>query len=369
MIVTYGPQEKRPQDPGAPSGAGGSVVSIGVFDGVHLGHQAILEGNLRLAHELGATPAVITFRRHPKRVLLGRAPRTLTSLEHRLELFRQAGVGRVLVLAFDEALRDLSPETFIERFALGQLDARAFVLGFDSKFGRDRRGTPELLRSLGHRVVVVDKVLVGDRAVSSTAIREAVELGDLASAERMLGRPVSVLGTVVQGEARGRTIGFPTANLNLHHELHPPAGVYAGRARVFRRERPADPSDSSAVWEPIGQVLELDAVANVGVRPTVAGPGAEPRLEVHLFDFPPGSGAAGSVPQAAKRAANGPANETEGAGGPDGGDLYGAHLEFQFVARLREEQRFASLEALREQIARDVARARELLAHEGAPRR
>lgn len=358
MIVTYG----APQPPG-PATAGGSVVSIGVFDGVHLGHQAILEANLRTARELGATPAVITFRRHPKRVLLGRAPRTLTSLEHRLELFRQAGVGRVLVLAFDEALRDLAPEVFVERFAVGELGARAFVLGFDSKFGRDRRGTPELLRGLGHRVEVVGKVQVGDRAVSSTAIREAVELGDLASAERMLGRPVSVLGTVVQGEARGRTIGFPTANLNLHHELHPPAGVYAGRARVFRRERPTDPAGSSAVWEPVGEVLELDAVANVGVRPTVAGPGAEPRLEVHLLDFPRPTGASG-----VEAAAEGSEHPRSSPQGPPG-DLYGAHLEFQFVARLRDERRFESLEALRAQIALDVARAREVLGHEAAPRR
>jgi riboflavin kinase/FMN adenylyltransferase len=300
----------------------GSVVSIGVFDGVHLGHQAILAENRACARELGADSAVITFRRHPKRVLLGREPRTLTSLEHRLELFRQAGIDRVLVLTFDEALRDLSPEAFVERYAVGVLGARAFVLGFDSKFGRDRRGTPELLARLGYDVHVVRGVLVGGRPVSSTAIREAVELGDLEGARRMLGRPVSVLGTVVAGDRRGRTLGFPTANLNLHHELHPPIGVYAGRARVFRRGRPEEASEHLAV-------------ANVGFRPTVGGgTPAEPTFEVHLLDF--------------------------------GGDLYGATVEFQFAGRLRGEQRFESLTALSSQIRRDVEAARALLRAEPA---
>jgi riboflavin kinase/FMN adenylyltransferase len=301
---------------------GGSVVSIGVFDGVHLGHQAILAANRARAGALGAIPAVITFRRHPKRVLLGREPRTLTSLEHRLELFRQAGVEHVLVLSFDEALRELEPEEFVERYALEALGARAFVLGFDSKFGRDRRGTPELLKRLGYDVEVVREVLVSGRAVSSTAIREAVELGDLEGARRMLGRPVAVLGTVVAGDGRGRTLGFPTANLNLHHELHPPQGVYAGWARVFRRERPEG-------------AREHAAVANVGLRPTVAREAPhqrEPHFEVHLLDFE--------------------------------GDLYGANIEFRFEARLRAEQRFESLAALSAQIQEDVAAARLLLGRE-----
>ena len=303
---------------------GGSVVSIGVFDGVHLGHQAILEANRRRADALGAQSAVITFRGHPKQVLLGRAPRTLTSLEHRLELFRSAGVDHVLALAFDEALRELSPEAFLETYALGGLGARAFVLGFDSKFGKDRRGTPALLAQLGHPVEVIDKVLVDGRAVSSTAIREAVELGDLAGARRMLGRAVSVLGTVVPGHARGRQLGFPTANLDLHHELHPPLGVYAGRARVL-------PGPEQLAEAPgRGQASLHRAVANIGLRPTVVEGQSEPLLEVHLLDFE--------------------------------GDLYGANLEFQFTERLRGEQRFDSLAALEAQIQLDVARARELLA-------
>ena len=312
MIVT-----RAPERPPAPP-PGGSVVSIGVFDGVHLGHQAILAANRARAAELGARSTVVTFETHPKGTLLGRAPRTLTSLEHRLELFRRAGIEHTVVLAFDAALRERSAEQFTLETLVGGLGARAFVLGFDSKFGRDRRGTPELLRGLGHDVQVVDKVEVAGRAVSSTAIREAVELGDLEGAARMLGRPVSVLGTVVQGARRGRGLGFPTANLDLHHELHPPPGVYAGRAtRVGGGPEQRD----------------LPAVANIGYRPTLAGQRtSEPTLEVHLLDFE--------------------------------GDLYGCDLEFSFLGGLRGEQRFAGPEQLAAQIARDVAAARALLSAE-----
>src|SRR6202008_137494 len=159
--------------------AGGSVVSVGVFDGVHLGHQAILAENVAHASALGAAATVVTFRHHPKGVLLGRAPRTLTSLGHRLELFRRAGIAHTVALTFDEELRNVPAESFAREFLGAGLGARRFVLGFDSKFGRGREGTPERLQQWGLAVVVVPKVIVADRPVSSTAIREAVELGDL----------------------------------------------------------------------------------------------------------------------------------------------------------------------------------------------
>lgn len=300
-----------------PDQGAGTVVSIGVFDGVHLGHQAILAANARRSEQLGCTSAVVTFGGHPKRMLLGRAPKTLTTLEHRLTLFKRAGIGLTLVLDFDEELRSMPAETFIDRILVQALDARAFVLGFDSKFGKQRSGDPELLTRLGHSVEVVPRVRVRQRAISSTAIREAVELGDLEGAASMLGRPVAVLGEVVHGQALGRTLGFPTANLDLHHELHPPAGVYAGLAYPLR--------DGSGTASP------LPAVANIGTRPTLTGitPG-EPTVEVHLLDFR--------------------------------GDLYGLPLEFEFVQALRPEQHFADLDQLRAQIARDVERAREILA-------
>ncbi|MCZ6596106.1 MAG: bifunctional riboflavin kinase/FAD synthetase [Planctomycetota bacterium] len=305
-------------------GAAPSVVSIGVFDGVHLGHQAILAANIRRAAGLDAVPTVVTFRDHPKQVLLGRAPRTLTTLEHRLQLFQRAGIGHTLALQFDADLRRVSAEDFTRELLVKKLAAKSFVLGFDSKFGRDREGGPEFLAELGFDVRVVPEVDVDRRAVSSTAIREAVELGDLAGAARMLGRAVSVFGEVVRGDALGRQIGFPTANLDLHHELHPPTGVYACFAR---RQDPADRSELPAPYP---------AVANIGYRPTVGGTRAErPLVEVHLLDFE--------------------------------GDLYGEHLELEFVECLRGEVQFDGLEALGEQIARDVADARRVLARESGP--
>ncbi len=293
------------------------MVSVGVFDGVHLGHQAILAANVARARTLGAAPTVVTFRRHPKRLLLGNEPRTLTSLEYRLALFARAGIERTLALAFDEALRSVPAEAFTREVLVGRLGARAFVLGFDSKFGRDRAGTPELVRALGYDVTIVPKIEVSERAVSSTTIREAVELGDLAGAARMLGRPVSVLGTVIHGRELGRRLGFPTANLDLHHQLHPPVGVYACRVREVERD--------GSTAEPL-----RPAVANIGYRPTVeAGAAGELAIEVHLLDFD--------------------------------GDLYGAHLEVLFEARLRGEERFADVEALARQIRADCAAARAAL--------
>lgn len=295
--------------------AGGSVVSIGVFDGVHLGHQAILAANVARARSLGAVPTVVTFAGHPKEVLLGRAPRTLTTLEHRLALFRRAGIEHAVALEFDEHLRATTAEQFVEDILVRGLATRALVLGFDSKFGRERRGTPEFLAARGFDVTVVPQVQVGPYGVSSTAIREAIELGDLARAEAMLGRAVSVLGTVVRGDALGRRLGFPTANLDLQHELHPPPGVYYGRARFGDGTLDGDGAP------------DHPAVANIGFRPTVGGGAArEPRIEVHLVDF--------------------------------SGDLYGARLEFTFLGRLRGEQRFDGLDALVAQIRRDVDEAR-----------
>jgi len=295
-------------------GPHGSVVSIGVFDGVHLGHHAILRENVARASELGARSTVVTFRDHPKQLLLGRAPRTLTSLEHRLELFRRAGIEHTLVLGFDERLRAMPAAEFASSVLVRGLGARRFVLGFDSKFGNSRSGTPEELVRLGYQVEVVAQVLVRGRAVSSTAIREAVELGDLEAAREMLGRPISVFGEVVHGDGLGARLGFPTANLDPHHELLPPNGVYACWARRPRREQQA----------------AQPAVVNIGVRPTLgASVASGPRVEAHLLDF--------------------------------AGDLYGEILELEFVLPLRAELRFAGLDELCAQIERDIAAARRIL--------
>lgn len=290
----------------------GAVVSIGVFDGVHLGHQAILRANLARAIELDAEPSVVTFQGHPKELLLGRGPKSLTSLEHRLHLFERLGIQHTVALPFDADLRALEATDFARRVLLEGLGCRHAVLGFDSKFGRGAEGNPETLRRMGLPVDVVGQVLARHRPVSSTAIREAIELGDLEAAAAMLGRPVALYGHVVHGDALGRTLGFPTANLDLHAGLHPPPGVYVARARRGGERQPGWP-----------------AVVNIGLRPTLAQAGGPLRIEVHLIDW--------------------------------SGDLYGASLEVELLERLRGEQRFPDLAALTAQVRRDVDRARALL--------
>lgn len=303
--------------------AKGAVTSVGVFDGVHLGHQSILRANIELAHELDAEPTVVTFAHHPKAVILGRAPRTLTTIEHRLALFARAGIQHVCVLAFDEKLRDTSADDFTTSVLENGLGTRAFVLGFDSKFGKGRAGGPESLRSRDHRVDIAPKVAVNQRAVSSTAIRENIELGDLSSAAEMLGRPVTIYGEVVHGEALGRRLGFPTANLDLFHELQPPNGVYACRAHVV------PPPTESGAPDPRERIGSYNAACNIGRRPSVARPDADTLVEVHMLDFD--------------------------------GDLYGQRVELEFVERIRGEEKFGSLDELQAAIANDVESVRAIL--------
>jgi riboflavin kinase/FMN adenylyltransferase len=303
---------------GAPNSKG-AVVSIGVFDGVHLGHRAILAANLKRATELGAIPTVVTFSGHPKQLLLGRAPLTLTSLEHRLALFAEAGIEHTVVLDFNDGLRSKAAQDFVREDLVGALGARAFVLGFDSKFGRDREGTPERLVGMGLDVEVVDAIRLDGRAFSSTAVREAVSLGDFAAAVRMLGRPLVVHGRVVHGSGRGAGIGFPTANMDLDHELVPPKGVYATRLTLLDRKGPD------------GAPPSLGSVTNIGHRPTIAGDplaDAVPVVEVHILDFD--------------------------------SDIYGERAALEFTLFLRGEKRFGSVDELKEAIAGDVRRAREI---------
>ncbi|MFT7670593.1 MAG: riboflavin kinase/FMN adenylyltransferase [Planctomycetota bacterium] len=296
----------------------GAVLSLGVFDGVHLGHQAILAANVEKARELGAEATVVTFSGHPKEILLGRAPRTLTTLDHRLNLFERAGIEHTIVLPFDEEMRNTPAAVFASDFLVSKLDTRHFMLGFDSKFGAGREGDAEFLRAAGYPTTVVPMVVVNKRGVSSTAIREAVELGDLESARAMLGRRASVLGAVVRGAQLGRQLGFRTANLDLHHELHPPVGVYACFANLIPE---GDLMEDCGPWQ---------AVTNIGFRPTVDGtPAALPIVEVHIFDFE--------------------------------GDIYGRRLELEFVDCLRGEKKFDGIEQLKIQIAEDAAAARALL--------
>ena len=297
-----------------------SVVAVGVFDGVHLGHQRLLHQLLEMAAALQGTPTVVTFANHPDEVLRGATPPPLCNVPHRLRLLRRAGVQRLVLLAFEPRLQNLSARQFAEQVLQGPLRARGLLLGYDSALGKDREGTPQRCRELGaelgFEVRTGDSFLLDGQPVSSTAIRRAIASGDLVLAQRFLGRWPGALGTVSHGAGRGRELGFRTANVALQPAVLPPAGVYAVEAIV--------------------DAQVLPGVANLGHRPTFAATStadsAAPAplvLEVHLFDFQ--------------------------------GDLYGRELEVQFRQFLRPERRFADASALQAQITADAAAARAAL--------
>jgi riboflavin kinase/FMN adenylyltransferase len=291
-----------------------SVVAVGVFDGVHLGHQRLLHQLLEMASTLQGVPTVVTFANHPDQVLHGQAPPLLVGVPHRLRLLRRAGVQRLVLLQFEPRLQQMTAQEFAVRVLVQGLRARGLLLGYDSSLGKDREGTPQRFRELGaglgFEVRTGSPFEVDGQPISSTAIRTAILTGDLALATRYLGRFPGTLGTVVRGDGRGRRLGFPTANVQPGSGALPPSGVYVVEAIVDGTVHPA--------------------VANLGTRPTFAGGTAPvPVLEVHLLDFQ--------------------------------GDLYGRELEVVFRQRLRPEQKFPDAAALEAQIARDVAAARSLL--------
>ncbi len=300
----------RPEKFGAPVAA-----TIGVFDGVHRGHRRVLDALVEWAHADGGDAVVVTFDRHPREVITGEKPAALASLEHRLVLLARAGVDAVLVLPFDDRTAATTAETFVKEVLVGGLGARKILLGANHRFGHERAGDLALLLRLGPalgfqaREVPLEPADASGHVVSSTAIRAAIHEGRLDDAERMLGRPVTVLGRVVRGDARGRLLGFPTANLDLRHEARPPRGVYAALATV---------TDAPRRWL---------AVVNVGRRPTFTPEAGEDLVEAHLLDF--------------------------------SGDLYDQELEVSFLAKLRDEERFSGPDALVAQIRADVSRTRE----------
>ena len=290
-------------------------LAIGVFDGVHLGHRAVIARALSDAEKAGGTAVVVTFDPHPIRLLRPElAPRLLTSTPHKVRLIRALGVPHLLIIPFNRAFAATPPADFIRGLAAAARPLREICVGFEWSFGKGRAGNLALLDQLGHELgfdeVGVPAVEVDGEVVSSTLIRQAVESGELNKASRLLGREYTILGTVTKGAQLGRTLGFPTANLSAHNEQFPPNGVYA--VAVTHGER------------------TLRGVANIGVRPTVTNASGERLIEVHLLDWE--------------------------------ADLYGADLEVTFHRFLRPEQKFAGLDALRAQIARDAAAAREFLA-------
>ena len=293
-------------------------LAVGVFDGVHLGHAAVIGRAVADARrEPGAASVVVTFDPHPLKVLRPEAaPRLLTSTPHKRRVFAALGATHCLTLAFDAEFSVMPPEEFIGSLVRAGRPVREICVGFNWSFGRGRAGNLDLLNRLGDRygfaVVGLPSVSVDGETVSSTRIRHAVERGDLAAAARMLGREFTVLGTVVRGQQLGRQLGFPTANLAAHNEQFPPDGVWAVEAMLPDGGR------------------RQPGIVNLGYRPTVAQPGGERLLELHLFDFD--------------------------------ADLYGQDVEVSFRAFLRPERKFDGVAALRAQIARDVVEAKQRLA-------
>ena len=291
----------------------GCVATIGNFDGVHLGHRSVFQRLLEQGRALGLPATVITFEPQPMEFFNpDGAPARLTRLREKVAAIADDGIERIMLLEFGSRLAAMDARGFVDRLLVQGLGVRFLLVGDDFRFGHNRTGDFALLRSVGaeqgFEVENLHTIKHADERVSSTRIREALARGDLEQARHLLGRPYRICGRVAHGDKRGRTIGFPTANIHLHRRVSPVTGVYAVWVRGV--------SDDA-----------LPAVANVGKRPTVGG--VDSRLEVHLFDFD--------------------------------GDLYGAHLQVEFWLKLRDEQRFESFNALKEQIARDAAAARQYL--------
>lgn len=291
----------------------GKVIALGFFDGVHLGHGALLQKTVQRARELGAHSAAFTFDRSPKEYVTGERVPLLTDVQERGALARELyGVEELLVEPFDDQMMTMPWEAFVTDLLVGKYGAVHLVAGHDYRFGHKNGGTPErllaLCRSLGLGCDIIPKVELDGVTVSSTLIRSLVEAGDMERASRFLGHPYAVRGTVCHGYGIGKKSLFPTANLALDtHAILPARGVYATRVELEGKEYPG--------------------VTNVGVRPTVSE-GGEVSLETYVLDFE--------------------------------GDLYGRELRVAFLKKLREEQRFESTASLHERIEKDIAAVREL---------
>lgn len=315
------------------------AVTVGYFDGVHIGHQSLLEDLREWAARKGASPAAVTFDRHPLEVLRGVCPLPILSLTHRLLLLAGEGMEATLVLTFSKEIASWSPEEFVRRALIESLGAKHVLMGFDSAWGHRRRGTFEYLseraESLGIDLRQSRVRRMGGVRASSSLVREAVAAGDLDVLRGVLGRPYSLLGTVVPGDGRGRTLGFPTANLDVAGETVLPSGVYFaevsrwGRLESAAGDTDADPGEASTFALPRVplQPERIGAVVNIGERPTFATPERQATVEVHLLDFE--------------------------------GDLYGEALEVHVLERRRAERKFSSRSELVAEIERDVAAFRE----------
>jgi riboflavin kinase / FMN adenylyltransferase len=292
------------------------ILAIGIFDGIHIGHKRVIKRVVNMDRP-GRDRAVLTFDPHPEAVLRPhKSPPRIMSLEHRIHIFEKMGLDAVVVIKFSDLIAMMSPEDFIKK-VIGSIGARDVFVGENFHFGKAKSGDPATFRRMGKdngiEVRIVKPVRKGGRVVSSTWVRDLVAGGNIKKAEELLRRPVSVLGTVVGGDKRGKALGVPTANIDPHHEVIPPPGVYAVKVDV-----------AGELW---------DGVINIGFRPTFYSKRhktrKEPYIEVHLIGFD--------------------------------GDLYGRSLEIFFIKRLRKEKKFRTQEKLKETISGDIRRAGKFL--------
>lgn len=294
--------------------ANGSVATIGSFDGLHLGHQALLQHVFGKSSELGVPSIVMSFEPTPKEFFqAARPPARLMRFREKYEALASAGVDLFFCPRFDEAMKNIAADTFIRQILVHALNIRHLVIGDDFRFAQDREGHLATLQragdAIGFSVEQVSSVVAGDERVSSSVIRNALWDGDLDKATALLGRHYRMSGNVIRGERVGRELGYPTANVHLKRRQSAVMGIFAVRV-------------SGRAWGP------LDAVASVGTRPTFGG--EKPLLEVHIFDFDR--------------------------------DIYGEYIHVDFIARLRSEEKFDSVDALVDQMHRDSEKARQILA-------
>jgi len=303
--------EKQEEDVLSPDPIQSTVLTFGVFDGVHVAHQIVIKRVVDRAKALNIDSVVISFDPHPALSISGKAPLVITNTPEKIELLKKQGIDRVIVEDFNEQFAQLSPQEFVNGILVNRFHVREVVVGYDCAFGKDKIGDRWLLKELGQEygfgVYVVEPYRLSGVIVSSTRIRTAILEGDLELTSKLLGRPYSISGLVVSGKGIGREIGYATANLQIPEQVLPPAGVYA-------------------VWVYVGET-QFDGILNMGIQPTFGGD--EFRIEVHLLRFK--------------------------------GSLYGQKIKMSFVKKIRNEKAFAGPEELADQIRRDEATARKIL--------
>lgn len=291
------------------------VITIGTFDGVHIGHKTILKEIVDHAKEVQGESILLTFEPHPRKVIFPDKPlQLLTPLEEKLELVKATGVDHIVVVPFTKEFANLTAEEYVKDFLVAQFKPHSIVIGYDHQFGNDRKGDINLLKQLSelynYKVFEISAQLIHDAAVSSTKVRKAVSSGDMAEATNMLGRPYSLTGEVVKGAQLGNTIGYPTANVkpSSSEQILPANGVYAVKV--------------------IHDGNTYNAMLNIGIRPTVSNE-LSLHIEANIFDFEQ--------------------------------DIYGQQLTLQFIARLRDEQKFPSIDDLKQQLGKDKEAALKVL--------